>query len=153
MTVPGLRISIRHSGVATSSSHEPSDSNTTIVREDRYKSEWIEDENGNLRPPELSEAEAEFLNQVTSAMESGDCENLAAIGKTEEADVAQYMVDGLKNFAPFDYSHYEFARIDREHPDNRGIFFTHDGKAYDFTVEPIYPLVPQIPLDPAVRHI
>ncbi|MBC2601168.1 hypothetical protein [Puniceicoccus vermicola] len=113
---------------------------TTIVREDRYKSEWIEDENGNLRPPELSEGEADFLNQVAAAMESGNYEDLAAIGPTDEPEIAQYMIDGLKNFAPFDYSHYEFARIDREHPDNQEIFTSYDGQAYDFTIEPVYTL-------------
>jgi len=113
---------------------------TTIVREDRYKSQWIEDEDGNLRPPELSEAEAEFLEQVSSAMESENYEELTAIGSTGETEVTQYLVDGLKNFTPFEYSHYEFARIDREHPDNQEIFSSYDGQAYDFTVEPVYTL-------------
>lgn len=113
---------------------------TTIVMEDRHKSQWIEDEDGNLRRPELSEAEADFLDQVTSVMLSGDYENLIAIGNNGDLQQTQYIINGFKNFAPFEYSHYEFARIDREHPDNQDIFTSHDGKEYDFTVEPVYTL-------------
>lgn len=94
---------------------------TVIVKKDRYRSKLVDDENGNLIPPNMTEAEKKFVETVVSAIRAKDGVTLKSLIHRPDGKVPTWDSGGdyLDDLIKAGCESYEFFQVDEDHPDGK----------------------------------